>query len=140
VDVPEAVTDRLKKVKGYIKVKGQINGFDFRKSLVPVKDAPYRLFVDLKMLKGGGAEVGKAARFELREDKHVVKKDYPVPPMLEKTLKAKKLMTSFEELSSARKKDILKYLNSIKTEETLMKNIQKVVDQLLRKEKNVRIP
>lgn len=91
VDVPVVVTDQLKKVKGYIKVRGQINGFDFKKSLVPVKDAPYRLFVDLKMLEGGGKEVGKVARFVIWEDKHIVKKDYPVPPMLVKTLKPKKL-------------------------------------------------
>jgi hypothetical protein len=40
----------------------------------------------------------------------------------------------------ARKKDILKYLNSIKTEETLASNILKVIRQLHAKEKNVRIP
>lgn len=52
VDVPEIITSKLNVVKGYIKVKGTVNNFPFNKSLVPVKNAAHRLFVNMATLKG----------------------------------------------------------------------------------------
>lgn len=42
-------------------------------------------------------------------------------------------MNSFESLTRARRNDILKYLRQIKTEETLQRNISKVIAQLEKK-------
>jgi hypothetical protein len=46
VDVPLKISKKMIPEKGYIKIKGRINEFDFKKSLVPVKDSPYRLFIN----------------------------------------------------------------------------------------------
>ena len=140
VDVPEKITHKMEPQSGYIKVKGSINGFEFSKNLVPVKSKPYRLFVNLSMLKGGQTELGKVAEFRLLQDFNIEKKSYPMPKLLNDKLSNKKLTADFNNLSESRKKEILKYLNYIKTEKTLERNINKLIEKLERREKNIRIP
>jgi hypothetical protein len=145
VDVPRAITKQMEPVKGYIKVTGKINGFVFSKSLVPVKDSPYRLFVNQVMMKGGKTALGEMAVFELEQVKsdtseHNELREYVMPDMLKRQLSKYKLLAAFSSSTPSRQKDILKYLNGVKTEETLQRNIEKVIDQLRRNEKNVRIP
>ncbi len=140
VDVPESVTEKMAPKNGYIKVKGFINGFEFSKNLVPVKNKPYRLFVNIPMLKGGQTELGKTAEFEIAQDFNAKKKSYPMPKMLTDKLTDKNLTSDFSNLTDSRKAEILKYLNYIKTEKTLERNIDKLIGKLERKEKNIRIP
>lgn len=140
VDVPARITKQMILEKGYIKVKGQINGFSFSKNLVPAKNKPYRLFVNLVMMKGAGTALGKVANFQIEQDFEKTIREYLVPDLLSAQLAKHKLAADFSKLTPARKKDILKYLHSIKTEETLAKNVDKVIRQLHAKEKNVRVP
>lgn len=56
-----------------------------------------------------------------------------------KELSVNHLTSDFNQLTEARQNETLKYLNTIKTESTLRKNIDQHIDQLERKEKNVRI-
>lgn len=140
VDVPHSVSGKMKPEKGYIRVKGTINGFDFATTLVPVKNEPYRLFVNIPMLKGGNTALGDEARFSIKQNFEAKENDYPMLAELEQQLKAKSLYPAFEALTPSRRKDILKYLNYIKTPETLQKNIDKVIKQLEDKSSNVRVP
>jgi hypothetical protein len=140
VDVPVSVTKRMTATKGYIKVKGTINDFSFTKTLVPVKEAPYRLFVNIPMLKGSESKLGDTVNFSVEQDFKKVKKEYPMPPGLQRQLKNKKLLKDFNDLTISRKTDILKYLSYIKTEDTLQKNISKIIKKLEAKEKTIRIP
>ncbi|MBA4849680.1 YdeI/OmpD-associated family protein [Emticicia sp. BO119] len=140
VDVPEEITTQLLKQKGYIKIKGQINGFDFTQTLVPVKNAPYRLFVNFIMMKGGKTAVGEIADFAIEQDTIAEDKRYPMPDLLAIALRENDLETAFESLTASRKKDILKYLFYVKTDETMLKNIAKVIAQLKDKSKDVRVP
>lgn len=140
VDVPESVSGKMTPKNGYKKVKGSINGFEFSKNLVPVKNRPYRLFVNIPMLKGGQTELGKVAEFKIEQDFNIEKKNYPLPKMLEEKLNDKALTTDFNNLPESRKTEILKYLNNIKTEKTLERNVGKLIGKLERKEKNIRIP
>lgn len=130
VDVPVEITTAMHKGKGYIRIKGTINGYPFSTTLVPVKDKPYRLFVNIPMLKGAKAALGDTAKFSIAAETAPVDHDYPMVPQLEKQLQSKKLMSAFESLTPSRRKDILKYLNYLKTEEALQKNIDKVIGQL----------
>ena len=140
VDVPEKITSAMTATKGYIKIKGTVNKFPFNKSLVSVKDGLYRLFVNIPTLKGANTALGKAADFEIEQDFNVVEEKYPVPKMLTEQLKERKLLDDFKNLTESRKTEILKYLNNIKTEETLQKNIGKLLTQLENQNKNPRIP
>ena len=140
VDVPRTITKCLTAVKGYIKVKGSINGFRFSKSLVPVKDAPYRLFVNAVMMKGGNTAVGKSASFQIEQDKSTKAVTYRMPKLLITALHKHNLANDFNLLTPSRKKDILRYLMMISKEETLVRNINKVIAQLRAKKRTVRIP
>lgn len=140
VDVPELITSKLNVVKGYIKIKGTVNNFPFSKSLVPVKNAAHRLFVNMATLKGAKTKLGDVARFVLEEDLDDVEKQYPIPLELELLLKEKGLETQFESLSPYRRKEILKYLNTVKAPQTLDKHIKSVIYQLENKVLSVRIP
>ena len=140
VDVPTEITELLSAEKGRINIKGQINGFGFSKTLMPVKNEPHRLFVNQVMMKGGKTALGQIATFKIEQDTEKTVKEYPIPLILTEQLKKYQLTIAFDNLTTSRKKDILKYLNYIKTDETLLKNIDKIITQLKNKEKNVRIP
>lgn len=140
VDVLDSITSEMTAIKGYIKIKGTVNKFPFTKSLVPVKNGLYRLFVNIPTLRGANATVGDVAYFEIEQNFDVVKKVYPVPETLTEQLLKRRLLEDFNSLTESRKKNILKYMSFIKTEETLQRNIDKLVIQLKNKEKNPRIP
>jgi hypothetical protein len=140
VDVPRRITTKMVAMKSYIKIKGTINGFKFTKSLVPVKDSPYRLFVNQIMMKGGDAALGKVAAFEIGLDKSKGTKEYTIPKMLIEYLDKNSLVHEFEKLTASRIKDIAKYLSALKSEAALQKNVRKVVSQLKKKEMTVRVP
>ena len=140
VDVPTEITELLSAEKGRINIKGQINGFGFTKTLMPVKNEPHRLFVNQVMMKGGKTALGQIATFKIEQDTEKTVKEYPIPLILTEQLKKYQLTKAFDNLTTSRKKDILKYLSYIKTDETLLKNINKIITQLKNKEKNVRIP
>ena len=134
VDVPMTITAKMKAVKGYIPVTGTINGHAFLQTLVPVKDAPYRLFVNGPMLKGAGATLGEKARFTIEQNIAPVAE--PVPKDLTMALKKNKLQQQFDLLSPSRQKEIFRYLNQLKTKESLHRNIGKVIAQLKGKAAN----
>lgn len=140
VDVPAKITEQLIADKGRINIKGKINGYDFIKTLMPVKDAPHRLFVNQAMMTGGKTALGQTVTFVIEQDTEKIVKQYPTPLILTEQLEKHQLTKAFDNLTTSRKRDILKYLNYVKTEETLMKNIDKLITQLKNKEKNVRIP
>lgn len=140
VDVPTAITEKMLPEKGYIRIKGQINNFDFIQTLVPVKNAPYRLFVNLMMMKGGKTALGEIASFSIEQNFMKVEKMYPMPKLLAQALDEHQVTNHFNQLSPSRIKDILKYLSYVKTEETMKKNIDKVIVQLKNKVANTRIP
>lgn len=140
VDVPSEISQQMVPEKGYIRIKGQINGFDFRQTLVPVKNSPYRLFINLLMMKGGKTALGEVAEFNIEQNHEKIEQMYEMPEVLAQALKINGLEVVFDKLSPSRKKDILKYLHYIKTAETLQKNVDKVIIQLQQKTKDVRIP
>ena len=140
VNVPKKVTDQLLATKGLIKIRGTINGFSFHTTLMPVKNKPYILYVNIPMLKGAVLKEGDMGLFSIQQDLTTYEKYYPMPALLTETLKKTKQEEQFYALTEPRKKDILKYLNGIKTQITLEKHIATLVKKLKNKEKNIRIP
>jgi len=130
-DVPAGVSAKMRPVKGYIPIKGTINGHAFIQTLVPVKDAPYRLFVNGPMLKGSGTKLGDTANFSIEED--LAPRTEPFPKGFKKVLTGNNLLAAFDQLTPARRKEVLRYLNNLKTKESLQRNIDKVIAQLQQK-------
>lgn len=140
VDVPARISKQMTPTKGYIKIKGHINDFRFIQTLVPVKNSPYRLYVNKIMMDGGKTALGKIASFVIEQDNNAEIKQYPPSKMLITELRKHRLTKAFNALTPSRKKDVLKYLSFIKTEATLVRNIDKLIVQLKNKEDDVRIP
>lgn len=140
VDVPHSIAQKMTPEKGYIRIKGQINDFDFIQTLVPVKNAPYRLFVNQMMMKGGKTALGETATFAVAQNHMPVEQLYAMPQVLSEALTQHHLDDEFNKLSASRRKDIFKYLSYLKNEETIQKNINKLIVQLQNKDKNARIP
>ena len=131
VKVPSAITGKLSATKGYIYIRGKINNHSFQQTLVPVKNSGYRLYVNGPMLKGSNTKLGDKVNFILEQDPAPrTVSSYPLPKEFKKKLEDNNLFQKFRELTPTRQKEILKYLNSLKTEEALRRNIDKVIGQL----------
>ena len=130
VDVPLRITTRMISKNGYIPVKGKIQSYTFTQTLVPVKNSEYRLYVNGPMMKGANVQVGDIAKFSIDQDFASRKKTWTMPKPLEQKLLKDDLLSAFSALTPSRQKDILKYLNNLKTEEALTRNIEKVIGQL----------
>lgn len=130
VDVPERITKKLKAIKGYISVKGTINKHAFTQTLVPVKNALYRLYVNGPMLKGTGTTLGDTVKFTIEQSEPQQVSDLPMPVLLKNELKKNALTKTFNALTPYRKKEILKYLGFLKSEEAIERNVAKVIAQL----------
>lgn len=94
VEVPLFVTAAMTASKGYIPVKGEINGYFFTQTLVPVKNAPYRLYVNGPMLKGAAAALGDIATFSISQN--LVPAKILMPIALKKQLEENKLLPALK--------------------------------------------
>ena len=130
VKVPKRITDQLIPSKGYIPVKGKIERFNFKQTLVPVKNAPYRLFVNGPMLVGANVSVGDTVHFTLQQDADPRSRKVSMPKYFKVRLEKEDVWRNFKDLIPSRQKEILKYLSYLKTEASRERNMQKVISQL----------
>ncbi len=135
VEVPTRISSKMQPTRGYIPVKGTINGHAFQQTLCPVKNAPYRLYVNIPMLKGGKTAVGDQASFSIEYDEQPPKDTLTMPEALEKRLKKEKLLAPFSQLIPSAQKEVFRYLHYLKTEESRERNINKVVMALKNKQR-----
>jgi hypothetical protein len=140
VKVPHSITDKMTPEKGYIRISGKIESYDFTQTLVPVKNEGYRLYVNGPMLKGGDVKVGDTAKFSIAQNFTRKTQAYKMPKEFKKELDDNGLYQAFQQLTAARQKDVLKYLSALKSEEALTRNIAKVIRQLKEKAAVVRVP
>ena len=84
------------------------------------------------MRKETGIEVGDTIRVALKYDPE------PRMPPMPKEFKAalaknKQAKNTWELQSRSRRKEVLSYLSGLKTKESLLRNVEKVMDQLMEK-------
>lgn len=134
VKVPRKITDTMTPEKGYIPIKGKIENHPFKQTLVPVKGEPYRLFVNGPMLKGAQVTLGQTVSFSIEQNFASRNREFPLLAVFKAELDKQNVLAAFKALTPSRQKEILKYLNSLKTDESRMRNINRVIAQL--KDKN----
>lgn len=140
VKVPLRITKTMQPKKGYIPVKGTIDGFKFHQTLVPVKENPYRLFVNAIMLKGSGTALGDTAEFELEQDFSTrPKPDSTMRSEVRKALQEANVLADFKKLTPYRQKEMLRYFHYLKSAEAKLRNLKKLIAQL-KAGKAVRVP
>ncbi|HLO27815.1 MAG TPA: YdeI/OmpD-associated family protein [Anaerolineales bacterium] len=133
VAVPEDVLNDLfrqaGKSTGPIPIRGTLNGKGFKQTLVKYKGA-WRLYLNTPMRQNAGIDVGDDATLEIEFDPEP--RLVPIHPKLARALsRNKEAKAAFEKLPLSRQKEILRYLNSMKTDESLTRNIEKVIQHLL---------
>jgi hypothetical protein len=128
VDVPVEVSRAFAK-KGYIPVRGTLNGHPIRATLVPMGSGRYRLFLNGEMRKRANVSVGDQVDLELEMDTQ--SRTVPMPADFALALQRNEAArTVYEQLSPSRQKEILSYLNWVKQPETLKRNIDKIIAKL----------
>jgi hypothetical protein len=127
-DVLNSIFEQAGKSKGAIPIRGTVNGKPFTQTLVKHQGA-WRLYINGIMREAAGIDVGDQADIRLEFDP--IPRVEPMSPRLRDALdKNKSARAAFEMLTPSRRKEILRYLNSMKTEESLERNVQRVIKQL----------
>lgn len=121
------------KDKGPISVKGTIDGHSFIQTLVKYS-GKWRLYLNEPMRRACGKDVGDTAVFHLEFDGE--ERITAMHPALEKALKKnKKAKAIFDQLPPSRQKEIKRYINNLKTQASVDKNITRAIDFLHGKER-----
>lgn len=129
--VLKSIFTQAGKDKGPIRVKGTIDGHPYTQTLVKYS-GHWRLYINGPMLKVSGKEVGDSTSLTIEFNPR--KKVVPMHPRLEAALKAnKKAKAKFDSLPPSRQEEICRYINHLKTEAAITKNIDKAIQHLLGK-------
>ena len=130
-----ALFKQASKDKGALPIKGKIDGHNFIQNLVKYS-GKWRLYLNTPMRKASNKDVGDKVTIEIEFDP--IERITPMHSKLQRALqentKAKKV---FDSLALSRQKEIARYINFLKTEESIDRNIKKVLLFLNGKERFV---
>ncbi|HYF30273.1 MAG TPA: YdeI/OmpD-associated family protein [Chitinophagaceae bacterium] len=135
--VPEDIVDSLHalagKEKGPVQVKCGLKKKWYKANIVKYKGA-WRLYLHGIMRNETGIEVGDTVRVTLVYDPEA--RMPPMPKAFKDALAANKPAKKIWLMQSkSRRKEVLNYLNSLKTQESVARNVQKLIVQFLEKRK-----
>jgi hypothetical protein len=133
VDVPHRVVRELQRASakktGPIPVRGRLNGTRFTTTVVRYA-GDWRLYLNTAMRAEAATDVGDDVGIELEYDP--TPRTVPMPPRFAAALAENpRARAAFDGLPPSHRKDILNYLNSLKTGESLDRNIKKAIAESL---------
>ena len=132
-DILQYLFKKAGKEKGHIPVRLVINKQKFIQHLVKYA-GKWRLYLNMPMRKAAGMDVGDIIIIKIDFDE--TQRITPMHSRFDAALKKnKKAAAVFNGLPPYMQKEILRYLNNLKTEEALNKNVQRAVNFLLGKER-----
>lgn len=116
--------------KGAIPVQIKTGGKNFIQNLVKYS-GKWRLYLNAPVRKAAGKEVGDMIDIQINFDGKT--RTTPLHTKLKKVFKENpEAKTAFDRLAPSRQKEILRYTNFLKTEESIERNIQRVVAYLVK--------
>jgi len=131
----QSIFQQAGKDKGYIPIKGTINDIAYQQTLVRYS-GHWRLYINTTMLKDSPKRIGEMISIAIAHDPG--DRSIAMHPKLVKALQGNKAAQKvFEQLPPSRQKEIVRYIASLKTEESIDKNVQRAMGFLLGKEKFV---
>lgn len=117
------------KVKGNIPVAGTINGKTYKQTLVRYS-GDWRLYINTSMLKNSPKRIGELIEIGIRFDSD--DRNESVHPQLQIAFKQfPEAQTVFERLTPSLQKEICRYINRLKSNESRDRNIEKAIGFLL---------
>jgi len=129
VFVPQQILDALfvkaRKNKGPIPVWGTINGKKYNQTLVKYS-GEWRLYINTTMLPDSPKKIGETIMVTIQFDaqERTIIPHSKLVSALNKNKNAKK---NFDSLPPSRQKEIIKYISNLKTEQSVLKNIEKAI-------------
>ncbi|MFN4364057.1 YdeI/OmpD-associated family protein [Chryseobacterium hispalense] len=116
------------KCKSPIPVKGTVNGKPFRQNLMKYA-GEWRLYINLTMLKNSPKRVGEMIEVSVEFDD--ADRTVTIHPELDKAIREDpEIVKNFENLIPSRKLELIRYINNLKTEAAIQKNIEKIIRHL----------
>ena len=132
VFVPEKILKSIfiqsGKEKGPIAVHGTINKSEYRQTLVKYA-GDWRLYINTTMLKDSPKRIGEKVSITIAFDP-VPRKINPHPKLVSALKKNKEAKKAFDKLSPSRQNEIVRYISFLKTEEIIVKNIDRAINFL----------
>jgi|SRR5580704_12615952 hypothetical protein len=108
-----------------VPVRGTINGFPFRSSLMPMGGC-HGMAVNKTMRDGAGVQAGDMATIVMERDEG--ERTVEIPPLLKKELgKSKSAQSNWEKLSFTNQKEIALSISGAKQEETRARRLAKAM-------------
>jgi hypothetical protein len=132
VFIPEEILnqifERSGKNKSPIPVKGTVNGKEFKQNLMKYL-GEWRLYINLTMLKNSPKRVGEIIEVFVEFDDS--DRSISIHPQLKRAIKESSVASAnFENLIPSRKLELIRYINNLKTEESIKRNIEKIIRHL----------
>ncbi|UHO39935.1 YdeI/OmpD-associated family protein [Chryseobacterium capnotolerans] len=132
VFIPEEILETIFEASGRnkspIPVKGTVNGKEFQQNLMKYL-GEWRLYVNLIMLKNSPKRIGETIEVMLEYDH--ADRSISIHPQLEQAIKDSTLAANnFEKLIPSRRNELIRYINNLKTEASIQRNIEKIIRHL----------
>jgi len=132
VFVPEEILTEIFKAAGKDKspvpIKGTVNGKEFRQNLMKYL-GEWRLYVNLLMLKNSPKRIGEMIEVFIEFDDS--DRTISIHPKLDAAIKGSAVATrNFENLIPSRKHELIRYINNLKTDASIDRNIEKIIRHL----------
>ena len=122
------IFEKAGRATGAIPVKLKLRDKKFIQNLVKYS-GKWRLYLNGPMRKAAGKNVDDM--IDVQIDFDATPRTTPVHPKLKKAFREnKEAKKAFDKLTPSRQKEILKYINFLKSEESVDKNIQRAITQL----------
>lgn len=128
-EVLTSVFEQANKNKGPIPVRGTINGKGYTQTLVKYSGA-WRLYINMKMLKNSPRRIGEVIQVQIKYDPRD-RSVKPHPLWSAALVDNEKAREVFDSLSPSRQKEIVRYIANLKSEESVLRNVDRAIKFLL---------
>lgn len=127
VNIPKGVSQFFGK-KGFINVRGTINGKKIVSTLVPAGKR-HKLYISAAIMEMAKIRTGSAVFFNLSLDRR--ERAVPIPESFKKALEAnKRARVVFNKMANSKRKKILIHLTWLRRPQALERNISKIIHSL----------
>jgi len=132
VDVPANVSRGIGEGAAHVPVEGEVEGEPLRSTLVSRGKGCYRLAIHSDIRKKLRIDAGAVVEVTLRRDEEP--REPVLPPALLVALRhSPKAQTEFRKMTTALRRQVVRYLTSVKQQRTLERRVAKFVGMMERK-------
>ncbi|TCC97831.1 YdeI/OmpD-associated family protein [Pedobacter hiemivivus] len=133
VQIPEIILTEIfnqaGKNKGHIPVAGTVNSLPYQQTLLKYSGL-WRLYINTLMLKNSPKRIGETIKVTIEFDPsdRTIK---PHPKLIEALKNNLEAKSKFDNLTPSMQKEMVRYISSLKTEESRNRNIERAINFLL---------